>query len=1257
MCQLIARVLLSVFCFSFLPYASAWLDWQAPLLLSDKQKVKIRFRAIPVEKQNSQHSQEKTLAEPLTIAARPGQTLIVCCQQVTTDNASTLSDVIGETLYQLELAHWKTTLHIKNPSTCANEKIRQLPYDYKGTLYSLAPFLVGSLDNHLSEENSQITGSYRLPAKSNHESSATLNIQTDGKPVACLPVHTWGLRELAEDMTNSRQLLQKLAHRFSDQKAFTRQLLDIVAAGEQNLMDEKSRERIEQQLAAVLKLPDHTFALELEWHGLHTETSPDLNTDKAIFTATGGKDKQQSTTSGMRSLQSQRDSKQTPDVQASHQTPGNPEYNAGKPTSELTAQYYMLEVEGRYYHLAKKTLDGETEQASKVKLTDASTHQSLMLSGLEHNSSIPGTNRIGSHGDVLDYLLHYGTPETLRAFHRQHNQSQFIPEPEIKLISRTLFAALNDRPNIVRLLMKAGNPAPLQCAVEQRLITCTKYLLELGSVTDSFYEDDTTPLHIAVKNQDELMVQLLLDYHANPDSPRASDGITPFHLAIQQGLVTIAQHLHNVGADRYLAASDGKMPWAMIPANIGRMAEEEMDRLTRIKAIDSNDQFELFLKVIEEEDINAVHNFMCEATELLLAGQQQPLRRPLHIAVKTGNPEVVYQLVKVRKAYEGPVEEHSGFYEIVNGVRQSDMCAPLHVAVLKYGETLRTLQEAEETVKVAKQEARANTSNKALEQNYIQAEKEKDLLAKKADDYLAIIDTLLEHSANPDVQRQSDGATPVYLAAERGLLKAVQVLAPEFKKDRGKDKLKAQINQPRRLDKATPLYAAAREGHQTVVEYLLKTKADPNTRTQGTNGKYPLEIALENGHKETARKLADKADQLFNACREGNIEFVRMAIDAGISANTERRGSFALIHLAAEGGNNDIVQLLLQHNAIVDKTYLHGNTALHYAAMYGHLEVAKTLLNHGSEAWAMPNNTQYTPLQQALLNHRRDMACLLIEHEHGASLFVAVKECDDQYLKRLKREGVTTFIIDPETGNTPLHEAVRINRDKCVAALMDESLIEKKNHTGQTPLDLALAKNNRSVLNAFIPFLPSALIKAVELHQPEKVAAILDVGLSPNEQDQTSGEYPLHLAARKGYNDIVKLLLQKQASPDLISDISGITPVDEALSQHHHTTVMLLLDKGDSDAWFSAVRNKKLGLIYRLINAGVSVNRVDSHGETALHKAAKYGNIGVVQLLLSKGADKSLKNRDRKTAYQLARSAGFRGEIVELLDDPICHIL
>jgi len=64
----------------------------------------------------------------------------------------------------------------------------------------------------------------------------------------------------------------------------------------------------------------------------------------------------------------------------------------------------------------------------------------------------------------------------------------------------------------------------------------------------------------------------------------------------------------------------------------------------------------------------------------------------------------------------------------------------------------------------------------------------------------------------------------------------------------------------------------------------------------------------------------------------------------------------------------------------------------------------------------------------------------------------------------------------------------------------------------------------------------------------------------------------------------------------------------------------------------------------------VDVNKFDEHGYTPLHLACDRGNAAVVELLLSKGADHSLKDPDELTALELATIAGH-DDIVALIQE------
>ena len=101
---------------------------------------------------------------------------------------------------------------------------------------------------------------------------------------------------------------------------------------------------------------------------------------------------------------------------------------------------------------------------------------------------------------------------------------------------------------------------------------------------------------------------------------------------------------------------------------------------------------------------------------------------------------------------------------------------------------------------------------------------------------------LVESGANKDQGKTDTGATPFYIAAEKGQLEVVRFLVESgANKDQGKTD-----------DGMTPLCIAAQDGHLEVVRFLLESGA---SKDQGTTdeGATPLYIAAQNGHLEVVR--------------------------------------------------------------------------------------------------------------------------------------------------------------------------------------------------------------------------------------------------------------------------------------------------------------------------------------------------------------------------------------------------------------------
>lgn len=137
------------------------------------------------------------------------------------------------------------------------------------------------------------------------------------------------------------------------------------------------------------------------------------------------------------------------------------------------------------------------------------------------------------------------------------------------------------------------------------------------------------------------------------------------------------------------------------------------------------------------------------------------------------------------------------------------------------------------------------------------------------------------------------------------------------------------------------------------------------------------------------------------------------------------------------------------------------------------------------------------------------------------------------------------------------------------------------------------------------------------------IAAVDSMNTDVNIKDAL-GRTPLHIAAEKGYAEIVLVLVEKGAEVN-ITDSNGNTPL------------IFIIHKAGN-----------LQVTRRLLEKGAAVNTQNRTGETALMYAAWRGHSDIVRLLLENRADATLKNTQGDTASALAASKGHL-EIVQML--------
>ncbi|KAJ1323046.1 ankyrin repeat domain-containing protein 50 [Microdochium nivale] len=158
--------------------------------------------------------------------------------------------------------------------------------------------------------------------------------------------------------------------------------------------------------------------------------------------------------------------------------------------------------------------------------------------------------------------------------------------------------------------------------------------------------------------------------------------------------------------------------------------------------------------------------------------------------------------------------------------------------------------------------------------------------------------------------------------------------------------------------------------------------------------------------------------------------------------------------------------------------------------------------------------------------------------------------------------------------------------------------------------------------------------------------------------ENRGGWVPLPYAAEKGYERIVRQLLQKGATADA-ADGDGRTPLSWAAENGHEAVMRQLLDKGAAVdivdgygqtplSW--AAENGHEAVMRQLLDKGAAVDVADGYSRTPLSWAARNGHEIVVRQLLDKGAAVDVADGDGRTPLSWAARDGHEIVVRQLLD-------
>uniref|UniRef100_A0A665XAC7 Euchromatic histone-lysine N-methyltransferase 1b n=1 Tax=Echeneis naucrates TaxID=173247 RepID=A0A665XAC7_ECHNA len=196
-------------------------------------------------------------------------------------------------------------------------------------------------------------------------------------------------------------------------------------------------------------------------------------------------------------------------------------------------------------------------------------------------------------------------------------------------------------------------------------------------------------------------------------------------------------------------------------------------------------------------------------------------------------------------------------------------------------------------------------------------------------------------------------------------------------------------------------------------------------------------------------------------------------------------------------------------------------------------------------------------------------------------------------------------------------------------------------------------------------FHPKQLYLSAKQGELKRVLLMLVDGIDPNfKMESQNKRTPLHAAAEGGHKDICHMLVQAGANLDMC-DEDQRTPLMEACENNHMETVLYLLRAGASASHKDvegftclhlAAKSGHYSIVEHLLSTGlININCQDDGGWTAMIWATEYKHVDQVKLLLCKGADISIRDKEENICLHWAAFSGSV-EIAELLLNAHCDL-
>jgi len=414
-----------------------------------------------------------------------------------------------------------------------------------------------------------------------------------------------------------------------------------------------------------------------------------------------------------------------------------------------------------------------------------------------------------------------------------------------------------------------------------------------------------------------------------------------------------------------------------------------------------------------------------------------------------------------------------------------------------------------------------------------------------------------------------------------------------------------------------------------------------------------VETLLQAGQLELASRDFAGLSPLAEFALCGDAKRFLAVLQAGAATDFVDDEGRTLLHMAVEGGSDEVLASLLKHKQCPDlnKVTSEAETPLMLTCILDEPGMAKRLIDAGADL-NRQSRLGGTALTYAVATGSSEMVKLLIEK--GANLTLATKE-----------------------GLTPLSYAAWKGNEELFGTLLGAgSPLDQDVLNGRTMLHFAAYGGNGAIVQLVLKLKPklnvdstadqdvTPLMIAAEQGHKECVAALLKAGANPrmltSPDENVGGKNALHFAALNGHEEVITVLLNHNHGTAIDAPTTnGLTALMLAAGRGHVRVVDVLLKAGadvnatDRDGMSVLSYAAKLGrpsVIPMLLQAGAKVSHAARIGTRPLDFAALQGDVDTARILVAAGADPKARGEHGRTAIDFAREAGHT-RLVELLEN------